>query len=156
MVLNSGSGWGILNRGILRDFLVVSSRPYGTFRLSNLYPGLRPGLSSAVPPGLDWPNVMFLCIEMLAIRVALTKVLLQFAGSPRRLLSGGEHDLPRWSGILPCQVTRNHFLRGIGMSPARSAGYLRAITSLSGRRHAHRHRRRFGNVRSRHCKRQVR
>jgi hypothetical protein len=29
------------------------SRPYGTFRLSNLYPGLRPGLSSAVPTGLD-------------------------------------------------------------------------------------------------------
>jgi hypothetical protein len=28
---------------------VTSSRPYGTFRLSNLYPGLRPGLSSAVP-----------------------------------------------------------------------------------------------------------
>ncbi len=52
MVLNSGSGWGILNREILRDFLVVSSRPCGTFRLSNLYPGLRPGLSSAVPAGL--------------------------------------------------------------------------------------------------------
>jgi hypothetical protein len=33
----------------LRD---TSSRPYGTFRLSNLYPGLRPGLSSAVPAGL--------------------------------------------------------------------------------------------------------
>jgi hypothetical protein len=31
---------------------VNSSRPYGTFRLSNLYPGLRPGLSSAVPAGL--------------------------------------------------------------------------------------------------------
>ena len=31
---------------------VTSSRPYGTFRLSNLYPGLRPGLSSAVPAGL--------------------------------------------------------------------------------------------------------
>ena len=30
----------------------ISSRPYGTFRLSNLYPGLRPGLSSAVPAGL--------------------------------------------------------------------------------------------------------
>jgi hypothetical protein len=28
------------------------SRPYGTFRLSNLYPGLRPGLSSIVPTGL--------------------------------------------------------------------------------------------------------
>src|SRR6266702_8709166 len=42
----------MLNRGILRDFLVVSSRPCGTFRISNLYPGLRPGLSSAVPAGL--------------------------------------------------------------------------------------------------------
>src|SRR6266851_5021897 len=42
MLLNSGSGWGILNREILRDFLVVSSRPCGTFRLSNPYPGLRP------------------------------------------------------------------------------------------------------------------
>src|SRR5216684_3628976 len=52
MVLNSGSGWGILNREILRDILVVSSRPFGTFPLSNLYPGLRPGLSSAVPAGL--------------------------------------------------------------------------------------------------------
>jgi hypothetical protein len=31
---------------------VTSSRPCGTFRLLNLYPGLRPGLSSAVPPGL--------------------------------------------------------------------------------------------------------
>jgi hypothetical protein len=30
-----------------------SSRPYGTCLLSNLYPGLRPGLSSAVPTGLD-------------------------------------------------------------------------------------------------------
>src|SRR5882757_6941244 len=52
MVLNSAADGGILNRGILRDFLVVSSRPCGTFRLSNLYPGLRPGLSSAVPTGL--------------------------------------------------------------------------------------------------------
>src|SRR5882757_4760170 len=52
MVLNSAADGGILNRGILRDFLVVSSRPCGTFRLSNLYPGLRPGLSSAVPSGL--------------------------------------------------------------------------------------------------------
>jgi hypothetical protein len=31
---------------------VTFSRPYGTFRLSDLYPGLRPGLSSAVPAGL--------------------------------------------------------------------------------------------------------
>jgi hypothetical protein len=30
-----------------------SSRPYGTFRVSNLYPGLPPGLSSAVPAGLS-------------------------------------------------------------------------------------------------------
>ena len=53
MVLNSGSGWGIFNREILRDFLVVSSRPCGTFRLSNLYPGLHPGLRSVVPAGLN-------------------------------------------------------------------------------------------------------
>jgi hypothetical protein len=33
----------------------TSSRPFGTFRLSNLYPGLRPGLSSAVPAGLCTP-----------------------------------------------------------------------------------------------------
>jgi hypothetical protein len=30
------------------------SRPYGTFRLSNFNPGLRPGLSSAVPSGLSF------------------------------------------------------------------------------------------------------
>ena len=29
----------------------ISSRPYGTFRASNFYPGLRPGLGSAVPDG---------------------------------------------------------------------------------------------------------
>jgi hypothetical protein len=27
---------------------VTSNRPYGTFRLSNLYPGLRPGLISGI------------------------------------------------------------------------------------------------------------
>ena len=33
---------------VLWDCLrVTSSRPYGTFRLLNFYPGLRPGLSSA-------------------------------------------------------------------------------------------------------------
>jgi len=32
---------------------VISSRPYGTCRPSNFYPGLRPGLNSAVPTGLD-------------------------------------------------------------------------------------------------------
>ena len=31
---------------------VTFSRPYGTFRPSNLYPGLRPGLRSAGPAGL--------------------------------------------------------------------------------------------------------
>jgi prevent-host-death family protein len=36
---------------------VTSSRPYGTFRLSNVYPGLRPGLSSAVPAGLILQSV---------------------------------------------------------------------------------------------------
>src|SRR5450631_3435506 len=36
---------------------VTSSRPYGTFRLLNLYPGLRPGLSSAVPAGLILQSV---------------------------------------------------------------------------------------------------
>jgi hypothetical protein len=41
-----GSAWDCLR--------VTFSRPYGTFRLSNLYPGLRPGLSSAVPTGLDF------------------------------------------------------------------------------------------------------
>jgi hypothetical protein len=55
MILNSGSGSGILNRGMVRNRSalgsppVTSSRPYGAFRVSNLYPGLRPGLSSAVP-----------------------------------------------------------------------------------------------------------
>src|ERR1700733_3629381 len=34
--------------------LTIFSRPYGTFRVSNLYPGLRPGLSSAVPAGLGF------------------------------------------------------------------------------------------------------
>ena len=39
---------------VLWDCLrITSSRPYGTLRLLNFYPGLRPGLSSAVPPGLD-------------------------------------------------------------------------------------------------------
>jgi hypothetical protein len=63
MILNSGSGSGIPNRGIVRDrrlwdrLGVASSRPYGTFRLSNLYPGLRPGLSSAVPAGLILQSV---------------------------------------------------------------------------------------------------
>jgi hypothetical protein len=32
---------------------VTASRPYGTFRPSNFCPGLRPGLNSAVPAGLD-------------------------------------------------------------------------------------------------------
>jgi hypothetical protein len=36
------------------------SRPYGTFRLSYLYPGLRPGLSSAVPAGLDGMMVVLM------------------------------------------------------------------------------------------------
>ena len=35
----------------------ISSRPYGTFRLSNFYPGLRPGLNSAVPAGLNFMPV---------------------------------------------------------------------------------------------------
>jgi hypothetical protein len=58
LALNSGSESGILNRGIFRDGSALgappgnSSRPYGTYRLSNLYPGLRPGLGSAVPAGL--------------------------------------------------------------------------------------------------------
>src|ERR1700726_1366151 len=39
------------------SFWVTSSRPYGTVRLSNLYPGRRPGLSSAVPAGLILPSV---------------------------------------------------------------------------------------------------
>jgi hypothetical protein len=58
MVLNSGSESGILNRRIFQDGSALGS-PSGNFqsslrdfRLSNLYPGLRPGLSSAVPAGL--------------------------------------------------------------------------------------------------------
>jgi hypothetical protein len=51
----SGRGAGILNLeyfeirvpGIASEQFF--SRPYGTFRLPNLYPGLRPGLGSAVP-----------------------------------------------------------------------------------------------------------
>src|ERR1700740_2401773 len=35
------------------DCPVTFSRPFGTCRFSNLYPGLRPGLSSAVPAGLN-------------------------------------------------------------------------------------------------------
>src|SRR5258707_1011391 len=31
---------------------VASSRPCGTFRFSHFYPGLRPGLSSAVPAAI--------------------------------------------------------------------------------------------------------
>jgi hypothetical protein len=63
MVLDSVSGSGILNPGhsemeVPGDCLrVTCSRPYGTFRLSNLYPGLRPGLSSAVPAGLILQSV---------------------------------------------------------------------------------------------------
>jgi hypothetical protein len=58
MAPNSDGGSGILDPrwsdiGVLWDrFGVASSRPCGTFRFSNLYPGLRPGLSSAVPAGL--------------------------------------------------------------------------------------------------------
>jgi hypothetical protein len=49
---DSGSGSGILNRRIfvmgmpLHWFQVTSSPPYGTFRLSNLYPGLTSWVSS--------------------------------------------------------------------------------------------------------------
>src|ERR1700730_11642552 len=49
MVLDSGSGSEISSQKFSDG---NSSRPYGTFRHSNLYPGLRPGLSSAVPSGL--------------------------------------------------------------------------------------------------------
>jgi hypothetical protein len=41
------------------DLRVGFSRPYGTFRVSNLYPGLRPGLSSAVPTGLFVSRMLF-------------------------------------------------------------------------------------------------
>ena len=34
-------------KGVWERLLAISSRPYGTLRLSNFYPGLRPGLSSA-------------------------------------------------------------------------------------------------------------
>jgi hypothetical protein len=49
VVLDSGSGSGILIRGIFEMELpwdrlrVTSSRPSGTFHRSNPYPGLRPG-----------------------------------------------------------------------------------------------------------------
>jgi hypothetical protein len=43
--------------GIASGEGVTCSRPYGTFRLSNLYPGLRSGLSSAVPAGLILQSV---------------------------------------------------------------------------------------------------
>jgi len=36
------AGIGNLNRGLFRDVWVTSSRPYGDFHLSDLYPGLRP------------------------------------------------------------------------------------------------------------------
>src|SRR5277367_1249640 len=39
---------------MFRDVRVTSSRPYGTFRPSNLYPGLRPGLSSARAVQISW------------------------------------------------------------------------------------------------------
>jgi hypothetical protein len=58
MILDSGRGLELSIAGIASDgsawdcLQATSSRPYGTFRLSNLYPGLRPGLSSAVPAGL--------------------------------------------------------------------------------------------------------
>ena len=63
MILPSERGSEILNRGIFCDastcdcLWVTASRPYGTVRLSNLNPGLRPGLSSAVPAGLILPSV---------------------------------------------------------------------------------------------------
>jgi hypothetical protein len=44
-----GSAWDCLR--------VSFSRPYGTFRLSHLHPGPRPGLSSAVPAGLILQSV---------------------------------------------------------------------------------------------------
>jgi len=59
MALGLWSGSGILNRGILRwkcwDCLRVTfSHPCGTDRLSNLYPGLRPGpgVSTFSEPGV--------------------------------------------------------------------------------------------------------
>ena len=52
--LNPGSESGILNREAFREVRATSSRPYGTFHFSNLYPGLRPGLRSAVPAGLSF------------------------------------------------------------------------------------------------------
>ena len=63
MVLSSRSGWGILDREKFRDVRLASSRPCGTFRLSNLYPGLRPGLSSTVP------------VELILHSLALTQTL---------------------------------------------------------------------------------
>jgi hypothetical protein len=47
--------WSWIREKIENFQLQTFSRPYGTFRLSNLYPGLRPGLSSAVPAGLIPP-----------------------------------------------------------------------------------------------------
>src|ERR1700733_4848553 len=39
---------------IVQDCVAAhSSRPYGTFRHRDLYPGLRPGLGSGVPSGLS-------------------------------------------------------------------------------------------------------
>jgi hypothetical protein len=48
----------ILDGSVLGILKVTASRPYGTFRPSNLNPGLRPGLSSAVPAGLILPSVL--------------------------------------------------------------------------------------------------
>jgi hypothetical protein len=42
---------------------VTSSRPYGTLRSSNFYPGLRPGLNSAVPAGLILQSVLTHTLE---------------------------------------------------------------------------------------------
>jgi hypothetical protein len=89
MVPNSSSGWGIFNHGMLRDFLVISSRPCGTFHLSNLYPGLRPGLSSAVPAGLIWQSLVLLESEVWLINTAAdskesrqTRLALTFVARP--------------------------------------------------------------------------
>jgi hypothetical protein len=106
----------------------IFSRPCGTGRLWNLFPGLRPGLFSAVPTGLE-SDAVGSCRPMLsrhthlgAVRVNTSALDLLFlfsyidpyAHSPfsqvlRRLLQEVRPRRVKRNGRLPCQL----HLRGV-------------------------------------------
>ena len=92
MVPNSGNGSEIsiaewFEMQVRWDRLrVTSSRPYGTFHLSNLYPGLRPGLSSVRPVQIRFEKRLGSATNLYGT-VALSFVIPSVPGFPASPLS---------------------------------------------------------------------